>query len=111
LGNQIHEKAPGTDTLFIIVYEGISRYFEGTLAQYISGSTEWINLKFGGNIEYLFKFMCEKIVVIRYKARRLRWHAPKVKKIRLKKQRFQKIFLSQARLNIAIHLDVVCSSY
>jgi hypothetical protein len=39
--------------------EGISRYFEGTLAQYISGSTEWIN-HFGGLIEFPSKFLCAK---------------------------------------------------
>jgi hypothetical protein len=33
---------------------------DGTLAQYISGITEWINLKFGGFIEYLSKFACAK---------------------------------------------------
>jgi hypothetical protein len=45
---------------FLATYEGVSRYFEGTLAQYISERTLWIYLKFEGLIEYSSKFWCAK---------------------------------------------------
>jgi hypothetical protein len=79
---------------------------------YISESTEWINLKFGGVYRVSIQVCaCKKLW------RYVTMHGGyddthrKFKKLDTKTGFLEKIFPSQARLNIERHLDVVYSSY